>query len=71
MIHRVGHIETYKKKYIMKLNLLSCDAAKPDRRAISRCIAEIAIDVDQYTATEFTAFILDGDPVDIEIGSGD
>lgn len=52
----------------MKLNLLSCDAAKPDRRAISRVIAEIAIDVDDYTATELTAIILDGDPVDIELG---
>jgi hypothetical protein len=52
----------------MKLNLLSCDAAKPDRRAISRCIAEIAIDVDDYTASELTGIILDGDPVDIELG---
>jgi hypothetical protein len=52
----------------MKLNLLSCDAAKPDRRAIARCIAEIATGIDTYTATEFTDIILEGDPVDIELG---
>ena len=41
----------------MKLNLLSCDAAKPDRRAIAN-----------YTASELTGILLDGDPVDIELG---
>lgn len=52
----------------MKLNLLSCDAAKPDRRAIARCIAEVSIDIDDYTASELTGILLDGDPVDIELG---
>jgi len=26
----------------MKLNLLSCDAHRPDRRAIAKCISEIS-----------------------------
>ena len=51
----------------MKLNLLSCDAPKPDRRAISRCIAEISSNVDEYLANEFTDILLEGDPVDIEL----
>lgn len=51
----------------MKLNLLSCEAAKPDRRAIANCISEISINVDSNLASEFTDIILDGDPVDIEL----
>ena len=52
----------------MKLNLLSCDAAKPDRRAITNCIVTIS-DVEQSLATELTDILLEGDPVDIELGS--
>ena len=50
----------------MKLNLLSCDAAKPDRRAIARCISEIS-DTDPSLANEFTDIILEGDSVEIEL----
>lgn len=52
----------------MKLNLLSCDAARPDRRAIARCIADIST-VDDSLANELTDILLEGDAVDIEIGA--
>jgi len=51
----------------MKLNLLSCDAPKPDRRAIANCIAEISANLDSYDASELTDILLEGDPVDIEL----
>ena len=52
----------------MKLNLLSCEAQKPDRRAISNCIAEISSNIDSSLANELTDILLEGDPVDIELG---
>lgn len=51
----------------MKLNLLSCDAHRPDRRAISNCILEIASGMDDSLAKELTDILLEGDPVDIEV----
>ena len=51
----------------MKLNLLSCDAARPDRRAITRCISEISSNIDESLASELTDILLEGDPVDIEV----
>ncbi len=51
----------------MKLNLLSCDAQRPDRRAIAKCIAEISSNMDQSLSNELTDILLDGDPVDIEV----
>lgn len=51
----------------MKLNLLSCDAVRPDRRAIARCIAEISLNMDDSLANELTDILLEGDAVDIEI----
>ena len=51
----------------MKLNLLSCDAPRPDRRAIAKCIAEIASDMDQSLANELTDILLEGDAVEIEV----
>ena len=51
----------------MKLNLLSCDAARPDRRAITKCIAEISSNIDDTLAGELMDILLEGDPVDIEI----
>jgi hypothetical protein len=53
----------------MKINLLSCDAHRPDKRAIAKCISEISTNVDSSLALEFTNIILDGDPVDIELDS--
>ena len=51
----------------MKINLLSCDAQKPDRRAIAKCIAEISSNMDDSLANELTDILLEGDPVDIEM----
>jgi len=49
----------------MKLNLLSCDALRPDRRAIAQCIAEISSNIDESIANELTDIFLEGDAVDI------
>ena len=51
----------------MKINLLSCDAPRPDRRAIANCIAEISSGVSNSMSIELTNILLEGDPVDIEI----
>ena len=51
----------------MKLNLLSCDAQRPDRRAISKCIAEISSNINPILSNELTNILLEGDAVDIEI----
>jgi hypothetical protein len=51
----------------MKLNLLSCDAQRPDRRAIAKCITEISSNIDESMSNELTDILLEGDPVDIEM----
>ena len=51
----------------MKLNLLSCDAQRPDRRAIAKCISEISSSIDDSLSREFTEILLEGDAVDIEV----
>ena len=51
----------------MKLNLLSCDAQRPDRRAIAKCIAEISSNIDESFSNELTDILLEGDAVDIEL----
>lgn len=51
----------------MKLNLLSCTAPRPDRRAIANCISEISNNIDTSLANELTGYLLEGDPVDVEI----
>lgn len=51
----------------MKIQLLSCDAPRPDRRGIANMLAEIADDVDSSLATELTGILLDGSEVDIEV----
>lgn len=55
----------------MKLNLLSCDAQRPDKRAISKCIQEISLQMNESLANELTNILLDGDAVDIEVGDKD
>tara|TARA_B110000046_G_scaffold141807_1_gene148571 strand:+ start:1340 stop:1564 length:225 start_codon:yes stop_codon:yes gene_type:complete len=52
----------------MKLNLLSCFAQRPDRRAIIKCIAEISSNINESLSTELTDILLEGDSVEIEIG---
>ena len=51
----------------MKLNLLSCDALRPDRRAIAKCVAEISSNIDESMSNRLTGFLLEGDAVDIEV----
>jgi len=51
----------------MNLNLLSCDAHRPDKRAIANCLSEIA-SLDLSLARELTDILLEGDAVDIEVG---
>ncbi len=51
----------------MKLNLLSCEAQRPDRRAIAKCIAEISSNIDQSLSNQLMDILLEGDAVDIEI----
>ncbi|MEP2239851.1 MAG: hypothetical protein ABJI22_15890 [Maribacter sp.] len=51
----------------MKLNLLSCDAPRPDKRAIVQCISEISPNMSNSLASELTSILLEGDAVDIEV----
>ena len=51
----------------MRLNLLSCDAQRPDRRAIAKCITDISSNMDESLSNELTDILLEGDPLDIEI----
>jgi len=51
----------------MKLNLLSCDAQRPDRRAIAKCIAEISFNINESLSNELSDILLEGDAVDIEV----
>jgi len=50
----------------MKLNLLSCDAQRPDKRAIASCIANIS-STDESLARELTDILLEGLDIDYEI----
>lgn len=51
----------------MKLNILSCDAHKPDKRAIAKCIAEISVGMSDSLSNELTEILLEGDAVEIEV----
>jgi hypothetical protein len=51
----------------MKLNLLYCDAQRPDKRAIAKCIAEISSNINESLSNELTDILLEGDAVDIEM----
>jgi len=51
----------------MKLNLLSCESQRPDKRAIANCITEISSNIDASLSIELTDFLLEGDPVAIEV----
>jgi hypothetical protein len=53
----------------MKINLLSYDGLRPDKRAISKCIVEISININESLSNELTNVLLDGDIVDIEINN--
>ena len=51
----------------MKLNLLSCDAQRPDKRAIAKCIAEISSNINESLSHELTEILIEGDAVDIQL----
>ena len=51
----------------MKIQLLSCDAIRPDRRAIAKMLVETADGMDPSSATEMTNNLLDGSEVEIEV----
>ncbi len=51
----------------MNIKLISCDAARPDKRAIAKMLEEIALGVSGHEATEMAEFLIDGSTVDIEI----
>ena len=51
----------------MKINLLSCDGLRPDKRAIAKCIVEISTNINESLSNELTNILLDGDIIDIEI----
>ena len=51
----------------MKLNLLSCDAQRPDKRAIAKCIMEISSNLDASSSNSLTDMLLEGDIVEIEL----
>ena len=55
----------------MKLNLLSCDSQRPDRRAIAQCIVGISLNVSDSLANELTDILLEGDAVEIEVNDKD
>lgn len=50
----------------MQLRLLSCDAHKPDRRAIAKVLEEFA-GLSPGDAGEQTGFLLEGSELDIEV----
>lgn len=51
----------------MNIRLLSCDAPKPDKRAMIKLFEEIGEGVSNYDAQDFTEFLLAGDPVEMTI----
>ena len=55
----------------MKLNLLSCDAQRPDRRSIAQCIVAVSLSIDESLANELTDILLEGDSVEIEVDDKD
>ncbi len=55
----------------MKIRLLSVDAQRPDRRAIAKVIEEHADGIDSGTATEYTGYLLEGSPIDIEVSDNE
>tara|TARA_R100000750_G_C2304526_1_gene80078 strand:- start:149 stop:373 length:225 start_codon:yes stop_codon:yes gene_type:complete len=51
----------------MKLNLLSCNASRPDRRAIAKCIVDVSNNISESLANDLTAILLEGDAIDIVV----
>lgn len=53
----------------MELKLISCDAPRPDKRAISKTLLEIADGADPSLANEWTEILLDGSEIEIEVSN--
>ncbi|OAV45221.1 hypothetical protein [Lewinella sp. 4G2] len=51
----------------MQLKLISCDADRPDKRAIARTLSDIGDDIDQNLGAELTDILLEGSPVEVEV----
>ncbi|MBT8221293.1 MAG: hypothetical protein KJP00_15805 [Bacteroidia bacterium] len=51
----------------MKIELISCSAPRPDRRAIAKSFTEYAVHMDHALAMELTEILLDGTAVDLEL----
>ena len=51
----------------MKLNLKSCTAQRPDKRAIAKCINDISYNGEASLSSELTAILLEGDHIEIQI----
>jgi len=52
---------------MQQIKLLSCGAKRPDKRAISKMLTEIADQMDSSTATELTGYLLEGTEIEIEV----
>ena len=52
----------------MEITLLSCDAQRPDRRAIVKMLEEFA-GMSRSEATECTNNLLDGSSIDVQVTS--
>jgi len=51
----------------MNIRLLTCDAARPDKRAITKLLEEIGEGLSNYDAQDMTDILLDGDSVEISV----
>jgi hypothetical protein len=51
----------------MKLNVLSCDALRPDKRAIANCFVEISMSINDSQSNELTEILLEGDAIEIDV----
>lgn len=51
----------------MKINLLSCDAQRPNKRDIANCILDISIPISGSLSRELSEILLEGDTIEIEI----
>ena len=49
----------------MNVQLISCDAPRPDRRAIQQTMVAYGFDISDSLASELTDILLEGDAVDI------
>jgi len=51
----------------MKIILTSCSAPKPDKRAIAKCIASVALNISDALGVEIAEIVIAGDHEEIEI----